>query len=147
MSEFRAVLEEARGGGALIGVPAEAVEELGGGGRIKVVATFDGIEYRGSVVTYGGRQVIGVLKEIRTQLGKEPGAELSVILELDESAREVDLPEELAAALDADPEAKRRFDDLSYSHRREHARHVAEAKKADTRVRRAQKVVADLHSA
>lgn len=88
-----------------------------------------------------------MLKEIRTQLGKWPGDELTVTLQLDEGNREVDIPEELAVALAADPEAKRAFDDLSYSHRREHARHVAEAKKPDTRERRAHRVVDDLRSA
>jgi hypothetical protein len=146
VSDFEAVLEEARGGGALVGVPVEVVEELGGGGRIKVVATFDGIEYRGSVVTYGGRQIIGVLKEIRTRLGKGPGDEISVTLELDREERTVELPEELAAVLDADLEARRRFEALSYSHQRQHALHVAEAKQAATRERRAQRVIDDLRS-
>ena len=63
---------------------------------------------------------------------------------LDTQPRTVDVPAELAAALDADPRARAAFDALSYSHRREWADHVREAKKPETRVRRAGKAVAAL---
>jgi uncharacterized protein YdeI (YjbR/CyaY-like superfamily) len=44
----------------------------------------------------------------------------------------------LSAALAANPAAAEVFESLSFSHRREHAMHVAEAKKPETRQRRAQ---------
>jgi uncharacterized protein YdeI (YjbR/CyaY-like superfamily) len=50
----------------------------------------------------------------------------------------------LEALLEASPEAKKVFDALSYTHRREHAMHVAEAKKAETRQRRAEKTIESL---
>jgi hypothetical protein len=46
--EGRIVVNE--GGGAWVEVPGEVVAALGGGGRIPVLATFDGVAYRGSVV-------------------------------------------------------------------------------------------------
>lgn len=51
------------------------------------------------------------------------------------------VPPELQAALAAAPEARAAFDALPPSHRREHAGWVAEARKAETRERRAAKTV------
>jgi uncharacterized protein YdeI (YjbR/CyaY-like superfamily) len=51
--------------------------------------------------------------------------------------RELDLPDELAAALAEDPAARAAFDALAVSHRREYANWVAEAKRPETRTRRA----------
>jgi Domain of unknown function (DUF1905) len=62
---FDAVIVEADRGGAYLAVPPEVVVALGGKGRIPVQATFDGIAYRGSVVSMGGEKVIGLLKAIR----------------------------------------------------------------------------------
>ncbi|WP_329050091.1 YdeI/OmpD-associated family protein [Amycolatopsis sp. NBC_01488] len=52
-----------------------------------------------------------------------------------------ELPEELAAALAAAPDANAAFEALPPSHRREYVQWVAEAKKAETRVSRAEKAV------
>ena len=68
-------------------MPPSVVDGLGGGGRIKVIATFDGVEYRGSVVTMGGGHVIGVLKSIREQLGKSAGDRVTVTLTCDDAER------------------------------------------------------------
>jgi uncharacterized protein YdeI (YjbR/CyaY-like superfamily) len=95
-------------------------------------------------VRIGGDSVIGVLKDIRETLGKEPGDEIVVTVEPDLEERIVEIPPELAVLLEASPEAKRAFDALSYTHRREHAMHVAEAKKAETRQRRAEKTIESL---
>lgn len=141
MSRFQATIEEAPRGGAYVRIPAAIIEELGGGGRIKVAATFGGIAYRGSIVRMGGESVLGVLKDIRQELGKAPGDEIAVTVEPDAEERVVDVPPELAELLQASPTARKAFDALSYSHRREHALHVAEAKKPETRQRRAAKTI------
>jgi hypothetical protein len=144
VSKFTARIEEAPRGGAFVVLPAPVIQELGGGGRIKVKATFDGIPYRGSIVRMGGESVIGLLKDIRGGLGKGPGDDIEVTVERDLEEREVEIPAELAALLDASPAAQKAFDALSYSHRREHALHVAEAKKPETRQRRAAKTIETL---
>lgn len=138
--EFVAELVEADRGGALVVVPDDVVEALGGKGRTPVVATFDGIEYRGSVVTMGGRKVLGVRKDIRDRIAKQPGDSVRVTLEVDRAERTVEVPADLAAALDAAGVADR-FAALSYSHRREHVQAVEEAKKPETRARRIAKAV------
>jgi hypothetical protein len=144
VSEFVAIIEEAPRGGAFVAIPPEVVEELGGGGRIKVKATFDGIPYRGSIVRMGGQSIIGLLKEIRAGLGKGPGDEIAVTVESDLEERVVEIPPELEELLDQSPEARKAFEALSYSHRREHVTHVAEAKNPETRHRRAAKTIETL---
>jgi uncharacterized protein YdeI (YjbR/CyaY-like superfamily) len=62
-------------------------------------------------------------------------------LEADDQPRTVAPPADLADALTADPEAKAAFDGLSFTHQREYAEWVAEAKRAETRRRRVEQAV------
>jgi uncharacterized protein YdeI (YjbR/CyaY-like superfamily) len=89
----------------------------------------------------GPRPIIGLVKSIRGKLGKGIGDEVLVVLWRDDEERVVEVPPELKAALGADPEAARRYGAMSYTHRKEWARHVAEAKNPETRARRAEKAV------
>ena len=135
MESFDATIIEARGGGAYVEVPANALAGLGGKGRIPVRATFDGLDYRGSVVTMGGVRCIGVLKDIRTKLGKGPGDTVAVTLAADTEERTVEVPADLGAAL-ARACATAAFAKLSYSHRREYVEWIEDAKRPATRDRR-----------
>ena len=132
---FDATVVAADRGGAFVPVPKEVVEALGGKGRIPVRATFDGIAYRGSIVSMGGQQVLGVLKAIRTELGKGPGDGVRVTVELDDQDRTVDVPDDLREAL-ATAALTGRFARLSYSPRRESVTWIPEAKRPATRARR-----------
>ncbi len=138
--EFEATIAAADRGGAYVAVPPAVVDALGGRGRTPVVATVDGVEYRGSVVPMGSGMVVGVLKQIRTRLGKEPGDTVAVTLVVDDEPRWVDVPDDLRAAL-AEASLQTRFDALSYSHRREYVRWIEEAKRPATRQRRIEQTV------
>lgn len=140
MERFEGVIAAAGGGGAYVEVPGEVLAALGGGGRIPVQATFDGIAYRGSIASMGGCMALGVLKQIRTELGKGPGDPVVVTVVRDEAERTVDVPEDFAAALEA-AGAREAFDALSFSHRREHVAAINDAKKPETRARRIAKAV------
>jgi Domain of unknown function (DUF1905)/Bacteriocin-protection, YdeI or OmpD-Associated len=133
--QFQAKIVEADRGGAFVAVPPQAVEALGGGGRIPVRATFDGVPYQGSVVSMGGQKVIGLLKSIRAALGKGPGDAVVVTLQADRAERVVTVPDDLRAALDAAGLAER-FAALSYSHQREQVNWIDGAKRPETRARR-----------
>ena len=61
---------------------------------------------------------------------------MNVKLALDSEPREVEVPEALATALAADPAASAAFDALAFTHRKEYARWVSEAKREQTRERR-----------
>ncbi|MGZ0148395.1 YdeI/OmpD-associated family protein [Kribbella sp. WER1] len=127
-------------GGAWVEVPDAVVTALGGGGRIPVRATFDGVAYQGSIASMGGCMALGILKSIRAELGKGDGDPVTVTVERDAGERTVDVPGDLAAAL-AEAGVREAFDKLSYSHRREHVQAINEAKKPETRARRIAKAV------
>jgi hypothetical protein len=135
MEAFEATIEEADRGGAFVRVPGDVVAALGGKGRIAVEATFDGVAYRGSVVSMGGAEVISVLKDIRTRLGKQPGDSIAVTLTADTAPRSVEVADDLRAALDQAGLADT-FTGLGYSHQREYVTWIDEARKPDTRARR-----------
>jgi Bacteriocin-protection, YdeI or OmpD-Associated/Domain of unknown function (DUF1905) len=143
---FRAeVRPSGRGGGHLVEIPADVVAKLGGRGRIAVTATFDGIPYSGSIVSMGGsKRVLGVRRAILAEAGKGPGDTLTVVVRNDDAPRSVEIPDELAKALRANEAARTYFESLSYTHRREYADHVTEAKKAETRTRRAARTIESL---
>jgi uncharacterized protein YdeI (YjbR/CyaY-like superfamily) len=69
---------------------------------------------------------------------------VEVALDLDREPRTVEVPPPLAAALEKDSEARAAFEGLSYTHRNEYARWIAEAKGEETRARRVEKAVAML---
>ena len=94
----------------------------------------------------GAGPMVGVLKALRQEIGKGPGDRVRVELELDTEARTVEVPEELARALAKNEKATALYQGLSYTHRREYAKWVAEAKRAETRLERARKAVALLAS-
>jgi len=73
-------------GGAYVPFPYDVRTEFGKG-RVKVHATFDGEPYDGSVVNMGVKNpdgsicyVIGILKEIRARIGKQPGDTVQVTI-------------------------------------------------------------------
>lgn len=119
----------------------EQVAELGPKKNPPVVLTIGDVSVRVRVAPMGGTNLIGLSKVNRAKLGVREGDEVDAIIALDEAERTVDLPPELAAALDADPEAKAAFDKLSFTHRREHAEAVAGARKPETRARRVAKAL------
>jgi bifunctional DNA-binding transcriptional regulator/antitoxin component of YhaV-PrlF toxin-antitoxin module len=138
---FHATLE--LGGKAATGieVPAVVVTGLGSHRRPPVLVTINGYSYRSTVATMGGRFMIPVSADVRKHAGVEAGDELDVDVELDEQPREVAVPDDLAAALDAEPSARVAFDALTYSNKRAHVLSVEGAKAADTRSRRITKIV------
>jgi hypothetical protein len=141
MKTFEAILRPSGrgGGGHLVDVPPEVVAALGGRGRAPVKASFNGIAYRGSIATMGGGVVLGVTKAIMAEAGVAVGDTLRVALQIDATPREVQIPAELAAAFRKNRAAREAWERLSYTHRKEHARAIEEAKKPETRARRLQK--------
>jgi uncharacterized protein YdeI (YjbR/CyaY-like superfamily) len=93
-----------------------------------------------------GRNVIGMSKAVRAQLGVEIGDEVDAMVDLDVADREVEVPADLSTALDASG-LRGAFDAVSFTRRKEIARGVAEAKRADTRERRIAAAVEELRGA
>jgi hypothetical protein len=122
-------------------VPPEVVEALGAGKRPPVKVTVNGATYRSSVAVMGGKYMVGMSAENRALTGAAGGDEVEVDIELDTEKREVTVPLELAEALGGNVEAKRFFDGLSYSKQLWFVLQVTDAKTAETRQRRVDKVI------
>jgi len=122
----------------------EQVAELGGGKRAAVRARIGAREAGLRLAVMGGKNLIGLSKAARAELGVEIGDTVEVEIALDAAERVVTVPDDLAAALDA-AGVRAGFDALSYSRRKELARGVADAKKPETRERRIIAVVDELH--
>ena len=119
----------------------EEVDALGGGRRATVRVTIDGRTARLRLAVMGGQNCIGLSKAARAELGVDLGQTVTARIELDEAPREVELPVELRAALEADPALRASFEALAYTHRKEFARWVGEAKRPETRERRLSQAV------
>jgi bacteriocin resistance YdeI/OmpD-like protein/uncharacterized protein DUF1905 len=142
---FKTTLELAGKTATGFRVPASVVESLGKGKRPPVLVTINGYTYRNTVAVYGDEYLLGVAAEHRAAAGVKAGDELDVNLELDTAPREIEVPADLAAALDRDAPAKRTFDDLSYSNKRRITESITGAKSDETRQRRVEKAVSQLH--
>jgi hypothetical protein len=127
-----------------IEVPAEVVSALGSSKKPAVVVTINGYSYRSSVASMGGKFMLPVSSENRAGAKVAAGDEVDVNLELDTAPREVTVPPDLAAALDADAGAKKVFEGLSYSNQLRHVLSVEQAKSEETRQRRVASVVSTL---
>jgi hypothetical protein len=141
---FKTTLDSAGKNAAGFRVPREVVEALGKGKRPPVVVTINGYSYRNTVAVYGDEFLIGVAQEHRAPAGVKPGDDIEVDLVLDTAPREVEVPTDFAAALDAVPEAKAYFEGLSYSNKRRYTLSIEEAKSEETRQRRIEKSVSQL---
>ena len=134
MPEFDAIIEEGPGGGAFVVVPFDA-KAVFGSGRPRVAATFDGVPYRGSIASMGGRYCLGMRKDVREAISKGPGDSVRVSVEADTAPRTVEIPPDLTAALAA-AGLRGAFEKLSYTRRRQHVQAIEAARRAETRSRR-----------
>jgi uncharacterized protein YdeI (YjbR/CyaY-like superfamily) len=91
--------------------------------------------------------MIPLSKANREAAGVQGGDQVEVTLELDLAPRNVELPEDLAAALEARSGAWAAFDAAAPSTRKEFVRQVESAKAAETRTRRIAAIVEKLAAA
>jgi hypothetical protein len=122
-------------------IPANVVEALGHGRRPPVTVTINGFSYRTTVAVMGGAYMVGLSGERRVAAGVVGGDIVDVDLELDTAPREIAVPADLGAALDAEPVARRTFDGLSYSNKSWHTLQIEGARTDETRQRRIAKSV------
>jgi uncharacterized protein YdeI (YjbR/CyaY-like superfamily) len=125
-------------------IPDEVVEELGGGRKPKVVVTVGEHTWRSSVVNMGGEFMLGMSLANREAAGVAAGQVLDLDVVLDTAPRTVDVPDDLAAALDREPSAREAWAGWSFTQQKEAARLLTEAKKPETRERRLEKVLSEL---
>ncbi|HKX32812.1 MAG TPA: YdeI/OmpD-associated family protein [Blastocatellia bacterium] len=109
--------------------------------RAPVKVTLNGYTYRSTIAAMGGEICIPLRKSNREAAGIEGGETIDVKIELDTDKREVQAPDELIKALKAKPPAWERWQELSFTHQREHVEAIEGAKKPETRARRIESAV------
>ncbi|MBV9194573.1 MAG: DUF1905 domain-containing protein [Solirubrobacterales bacterium] len=136
-----------RGPAAAVVLDDDQVAAVGEGAkRFPVVATVNGYSWRTSVARMRGEFLLGLNREVRDGAGVQAEDTVEVALALDAAPREVEVPDDLAAALADDAQAAATFEALSFTHRKEYARWIAEAKRPETRERRVGEALAMLRA-
>ena len=125
---------------ASLHVPDEVLVELGANRRAPLKITINGHTYRSTTTAVDGECRVVFPQAERDAAGVGAGDQVLVELELETGHREVELPAELADALVA-AGLREKFESMTYSKRKEFARQVAEAKAAETRAKRVEKVL------
>ena len=128
---------------AILIVPLEVVEGLGGKGVRRVVGTLNGHSVRlGLQPMKTGERYLMISKELRNKTGIQLGQRVLVTLAPDPDPEAVDVPTELAQALAEWPEAQAGFQRLKPSMKRALAQHIRSAVRPETR---AERIVRALH--
>jgi uncharacterized protein DUF1905/bacteriocin resistance YdeI/OmpD-like protein len=143
---FRVLLEkdektEATG----IQIPFDVQKVFGTRARVPVRGTINGFPYRSSIFNMGGGcHFMAVNKSMREGAKAKGGDIITVLMERDEEPRVITPPLELASALKTNKDARATWEKLSYTHQKEYAQAIEEAKRPETRTRRIEKTVAEL---
>jgi hypothetical protein len=143
---FKALLEkDANSEATGILIPFDVLKVFGTRSRVPVRGTINGFAYRGSIFPMGaGKHYMIVNKNVRAGANVKGGETISVVMERDDEPRIITPPEDLARALKSNQQAKAAWEKLSYTHQKEHAQAIEEAKRPETRARRIEKAIAQL---
>jgi hypothetical protein len=145
---FRVLLEKDENSEATgILVPFDVLKVFGTRARVPVRGTINGFPYRSSIFPMGeGRHYMVVNKDIRAGADVKGGDTVSIVMERDEEPRVITPPQDFGRALKDNKEAKTAWEKLSYTHQKEYAKAIEEAKKPETRARRIERTIARLAS-
>lgn len=133
---------EPRGPAGGFALSDEQVAALGDGAKVfPVIVTIKGKAIPLRLARMGDENLVGFSKANRAAAGIELGDEVTFDIAADLTPRTVEVPDDLAAALAADPAVEKVFNGLAYSHRKEYVRWVTDAKREQTRTDRIAKTV------
>lgn len=106
-----------------------------------VIVAIGGHSYRSTITNMGGSPWIPFRKSNRTAATFPDSGGVEVVVTLDEAERTVDLPDDLAVALDAIGGGRAAWDAMSFTTRREHVEAIIDAKRPETRAKRLDKAI------
>jgi hypothetical protein len=132
---FTATLRE-----GAIEVPLD-VKTIFGEARPPVKMTFCGETHKNRIAVYGGKYLLGIWKQVLEQHSLTDGNQLEVTIEPDDEPRAIVMPPELQLALANNAKATAGWDAMSFTHQREWAESIADAKGADTKARRVDQAI------
>lgn len=133
------------GNHAALEIPDEVLKALGTNKRAPLKITINGYTYQSTATGVDGKCMVVFPQKDRQAANAKAGDEIEVTLELESGIRAVEVPGKLTMAL-KDANLLDAFNSLTYSKRKEFARHVAEAKTEETMTRRVEKILANLRN-
>ena len=126
--------------------PFDVMEAFGTKARVPVRGTINGFPFRSSLMPMDGCHMMVVNKTLRDGAKCKAGDTVEIVLERDTEQRTVEPPSELARELKKSKAAQERWEKLSFTHKKEMARSISEAKQEETKKRRLAKVLNVLES-
>ena len=132
---FTVELQRVENTATMFRVPFD-LKEAFGRARPPVKVTIGGHTWRTTPGVYDGVGYVVVNRSVKAATGVDAPDRVSVEMDVDTEPRTVRVPADLRDALRAHDAAWKSFQKLSFSHRREYAEWVEEAKRPETRARR-----------
>jgi len=114
--------------------------------RFDVRGTINGEPFKGTVSKGEGVHRMPVKKELLERIGAAKGDVVEVAMALDTEPRPVVVPDELKAVFRKDRPLAKLFDALPPAHKRAWATYVGEAKRPETRARRAERATVGIRA-
>jgi hypothetical protein len=105
-------------------------------GRVPVKGTINGFPFRSSLMNMGDGHMMVVNAQLRAGAQCKAGDTVTVVMELDEEKRTVEVPADLKRIIDRDPKAREAWPKLSFTHQKEYVKSIEDAKKPETREKR-----------
>jgi hypothetical protein len=115
---------------------------LGVRGRVWLRGTLEGHPFWVAAQPMGdGNHWVTVNREMRAEMGLVGDEEVEAVFVQADGPPELAVPDDLRRALESHEEAQALFQRMSHNHRKEYIRWVAEAKRPETRARRASQAI------
>ena len=135
--KFKVKLISPTGGDvAALKPPFDVVEVFQRKGRVPVKGTINGFAFRSSLMNMGDGHMMVVNAQMRAGAKCKGGDTVSVVMELDEAERTVEVPAYLKKIINRDSKAKEYWAKLSFTHQKEYVREIEGAKRPETREKR-----------
>jgi len=142
--QFSAILEVRKqvGGGHFVSVPSEVTAFFGKKGRTRILGTMNGVEIDRALIPNGegGHEII-IGTDVRKKTKAEPGEKVVFEIYRNPNPDEVEIPQELMAAIELEPVAMAKFAKMTPSMKRNMAYWVDSGKLPETRVKRAVEIL------
>lgn len=142
--QFSAILEVRKhvGGGHFVRVPAEVTAFFGKKGRTRVLGTMNGVQIDRALIPNGegGHEII-IGTDVRKKTKAEPGSKVVFDIWRNPNPDEVEIPEELLAAIELEPIAVAKFAKMTPGMKRNMAYWVDSGKLPETRAKRAVEIL------
>ena len=126
--------------------PFDVPKTFGRKGRVPIKGTINGFPFRSSLMNMGEGHMTVVNAQMRAGAGCKAGDTVSVVIELDEGERSVEVPAWLKKIIHAEPATKAAWARLSFTHQKEYVREITRAKREETRDKRVAEMMANLRA-